>query len=347
MSHKKSFGELFDEITSESGIGTESVRAAFDGILAGEWTPVQIAGFVVALRSAGESATTIRAAAEAMRAAMIPVEHDFPKLLDTCGTGGDGSGTVNLSTGAAIIAAGCGVVVAKHGNRAVSSKAGSADVLEALGIPTDLPPAEVMPLLKEAGIAFMIAPSHHPCMRHAGPARKELGIRTIFNCLGPLANPARAPPHLLGAYADHLRPVLAETLKGLGTERAWVVRGQDGLDELSPYGPTHVSELADGKIREFTIGPEEFGLPLSPAQAAVGGDAEQNAQIMRALFAGKDIPSRNAFVLNAAAALVVSDSMTPTAATQRVVQCLDSGDAAGKLESWRSAATKRSSSTSS
>src|SRR6185503_15930044 len=181
---------------------------------------------------------------------MIPVEHGLPRVLDTCGTGGDGLGTQNLSTGAAIIAAATGIPVAKHGNRAASSRSGSADVLEALGVPIDLPASDAAELLREAGIVFMLAPTHHPAMRHAGQARRELGIRTIFNCLGPLANPARATHQLIGA-ADHaLRPVMAETLHALGTKRAWVVRSEDEFDEVSPSAPTRVTELDAGKIRE-------------------------------------------------------------------------------------------------
>ena len=239
------FPEVFAELTSPVGIAPARVREVFDTILRGEWTPVQVAGFAVALRLTGESAETIEAAARSLREAMLPVEHGLPRVLDTCGTGGDGSGTLNLSTGAAIIAAASGVVVAKHGNRAVSSRAGSADVLEALGVRTDLPASAAAPLLRQLGIAFLMAPTHHPAMRHGGVARRELGIRTIFNCLGPLANPARATHQLLGAYDDALRPVLATTLGALGVTRAWVVRmatiavrqGNRGVAGWSPSAP--------------------------------------------------------------------------------------------------------------
>ena len=217
------FPEVFSELVSERGISPASVRSVFDAILAGEWTPVQVAGFAVALRLRGESPEIIAAAATSMRAAMLPVEHDLPLVLDTCGTGGDGRGTLNLSTGAAIIAAACGVPVAKHGNRAVSSRAGSADVLEALDVRLDVPPERAGEVLREAGVAFLMAPAHHPAMRHGGVARRELGIRTVFNCLGPLANPARATHQLLGAYDDALRGVLARTLAALGSQRAWIV----------------------------------------------------------------------------------------------------------------------------
>ena len=280
------FPEVFAAIVGPGGPTPDVVRAAFDAILAGAWTPVQVAGLAVALRMQGESASTIAAAASAMRAAMVPVEHGLPLTLDTCGTGGDGLGTRNVSTAAAIVVAACGVPVAKHGNRAVSSRAGSADVLEALGLPLDVPPERQADVLREVGIAFLFAPAHHPAMRHGGVARRELGIRTIFNVLGPLANPARATHQLLGAYDDALRPVIARTLAELGTARAWVVRGEDGLDEVSPTTATRVSELARGVIVERTVTPEDFGLPRVHSEALRGGDAADNARAIEAILRG-------------------------------------------------------------
>jgi anthranilate phosphoribosyltransferase len=276
-----------------------------------------------------------------MRAAMLGVDHGLARVLDTCGTGGDGLGTVNLSTGAAIIAAAAGVPVAKHGNRAVSSRAGSADVLEALGIPLDVPPHLAAEVLREANIAFLMAPAHHPAMRHGGVARRELGIRTIFNLLGPLANPARATHQLLGAYDDSVRPMLAETLRSLGVERAWVVRGEEGLDEVSPFGPTRVTELSGGSLTEHRIAPEDFGLSPSSEGAVAGGDAEHNARILSDVLSGRPHPATDAFVLNAAAALVVAGDLAPRAAVDRVRQALETGAAARALESWRNAAGKR------
>jgi anthranilate phosphoribosyltransferase len=328
------FPEVFAELDAPAGISTATVERVFEAILRGEWTPVQVAGFAVALRLRGESAAIIAAAARALRSAMVVVQHSKPKVLDTCGTGGDGSGTLNLSTGAAIIAAAAGVPVAKHGNRAVSSQAGSADVLEALGVPTDLPAERAATLLDEVGIAFLLAPTHHPAMRHGGVARRELGIRTIFNCLGPLANPARATHQLLGVYDDALRPVLAATLRELGVERAWVVRGTDGLDELSPYGPTRVTELDHGELRERLVRPEDFGLAPSPEGAAQGGDATTNAAAIVRVLEGKSHPARDAFLLNAAAALSVAEGSAPREAAERARDAVDSGRARELLARW-------------
>ncbi len=331
------FPEVFGELTSPVGIAPARVREVFDTILRGEWTPVQVAGFAVALRLTGESAETIEAAARSLREAMLPVEHGLPRVLDTCGTGGDGSGTLNLSTGAAIIAAASGVVVAKHGNRAVSSRAGSADVLEALGVRTDLPASAATPLLRQLGIAFLMAPTHHPAMRHGGVARRELGIRTIFNCLGPLANPARATHQLLGAYDDALRPVLATTLGALGVTRAWVVRGEDGLDEVSPCGATRVSCLDALQVTERVIRPADFGLPECEASAIAGGSADDNARAIEQVLENRPHPATDALVLNAAAALVVAEGLEPRAAAQRARDALASGRALALLERWRRA----------
>lgn len=337
MSQNISFQQAFAEIASGGELDPEIVGRVFETILRGEWTPVQVAGFVVALRMRGEDASTISAAAQALRSAMVPVEHDLELVLDTCGTGGDGQGTLNLSTGAAIIAAAAGVPVAKHGNRAVSSKAGSADVLAALGIALDVPPGRARDVLAQASITFMLAPQHHPAMRHAGQARKELGIRSIFNCLGPLANPARATHQLLGAYADELRPILAKTLQSLGTKRAWVVHSVDGLDELSPFAETRVTELSGGRISEKTVTPEDFGLGRSEPGAISGGDAADNARILELVLAGGDHPSRSAFVLNGAAALVVALELEPKKAAERVNELIGSGAVKRTLEQWRAA----------
>jgi len=271
------FHEVFEEVASAAGPRPETLRRAFDAVFAGAWTPVQIAGFAVALRLRGETADTIAAAVEAMRAVMIPVDHGLPLVMDTCGTGGDGLGTLNLSTAAAVVVAAAGLPVAKHGNRSVSSRTGSADVLEALDLPLDVPAARHPEILRAAGITFLFAPAHHPALRHSGPARRELGVRTIFNALGPIANPARATHQLIGAYEDRLRPILAETLGRLGSRFAWVVRGEDGLDEVSPFGPTRVAELSSGEVRERLVVPEDFGLTRSPPGALAGGDAREGA----------------------------------------------------------------------
>jgi anthranilate phosphoribosyltransferase len=334
------FAEAFDALVQDR-FDAELARQSFDAIFAGAWNPAQIAGFLTSLRMRDDRAEVIAAAAQAMRAVMLPVTHDHQRLLDTCGTGGDGSGSLNLSTGAALMCAAAGVPVAKHGNRAASSQSGSADVLEALGIPLQLSADAAARVLSDVGITFMLAPTHHPAMRFAGPVRKELGVRTIFNCLGPLANPARATHQLLGAYSDHLRPQLARTLQQLGSVRAWVVWGQDGLDEISPFGPTNVTQLSDGALSELCITPRDFGLEISPAGATRGGDAEHNAKVMRLVLAGEPHPSRDAFLLNAAAALVVATGSTPPEALALAVKTIESGAALHKLEAWREAALKR------
>jgi anthranilate phosphoribosyltransferase len=341
MNPNPRFADVFSEIESTSAVTPQTVRAVFDAILRGEWTPVQVAGFLVALRLTGHSAELIAAAADAMRNAMVAVDHGLPRVLDTCGTGGDGLATLNLSTGAAIIAAACGVPVAKHGNRAVSSRSGSADVLEALGIPVDMPADQAAPILREVNIAFLMAPTHHPAMKHAALARRELGIRTLFNCLGPLANPARATHQLLGAYDDALRAVLARTLRALGTQRAWVVHGTDGLDEISPYAPTRVTELDGQSLTELVVAPEDFGLVPLPAGALAGGDAEFNAQALRVVFSGQAHPATDGFILNAAAALVVADGMAPRAAAERAREAIASGKAQQTLDEWRRAVAAR------
>jgi anthranilate phosphoribosyltransferase len=322
-------------------IEPHEVRAAFDAILSGAWTPVQVAAFAVALRMSGETAEQIVAAAKAMRDAMTPVEHGLPVVVDTCGTGGDGAHTLNLSSAAAVVVAACGVPVAKHGNRSVSSRCGSADVVEALGIPVDVPPARQADVLREAGIAFLFAPAHHPALRHAAQARRELGTRTIFNALGPLANPARATHQLVGVYDDGLRSVAAHALGLLGVKRAWVVRGEDGLDEVSPCGPTRVSELsADGSVRDRLVSPADFGVSSLDRAALSGGAAEENAQALLAILRGEAHPARDAVVLNAAAALAVSTSDGLVQCTARARAALDDGSAARKLDVWRAAAIR-------
>jgi anthranilate phosphoribosyltransferase len=338
---------VFEEIASTAGARPGTLRAAFDAIFSGAWTPVQIAGFAVALRLRGEDADTIAAAAEAMRAVMIPVDHGLPLVVDTCGTGGDGLGTLNLSTAAAIVVASVGLPVAKHGNRSVSSRTGSADVLEALDVPLDVPTARHPEILRAAGITFLFAPAHHPALRHSGPTRRELAVRTIFNALGPIANPARATHQLIGAYEDRLRPILAETLARLGSKRVWVVRGEDGLDEISPFGPTRVSELVvlpggAAQIHERVVRPEDFDLTPAAPGALAGGDAHTNAARLLRILSGAEDPASGAVALNAAAAIAVGREATDPgglrAAAAEARDALRSGKALRTLEAWRSAA---------
>ena len=343
MTHEvPKFNEVFAEMTGPGGLSSGTVRRVFDAIFAGTWTPAVMSGFLVGLRLTGnETPIVIAAAARAMRAVMVPVPHRHAVLLDTCGTGGDGAGTLNLSTGAALIAAAAWVPVAKHGNRAATSRAGSADVLEAMGIPLDVPGSRQGEVLEEANIAFLFALAHHPAMRHVMPVRRELGVRTVFNCLGPLANPASATHQLLGAFDDAIRPVLAGALLELGTTRAWVVRSEDGLDEMSPFAPTRISEVAAGKLREFSLSPEDFGLPRSPPGAIVGAEPAHNARVLEDILRGMDHPARDAILLNAAAALVVALGLEPRAATERARAALVSGAANEVLNRLRKAATRR------
>jgi len=336
------FSDVFAEMTRPGGLSQPTVRRVFDAMFAGQWSPASMAGFLISVRQTGnETAAVIAAAASAMRAAMIPVAHDFPVLLDTCGTGGDGSASLNLSTGAALIASAAGVPVAKHGNRAATSRAGSADVLEALGIPLDVAGALQGEVLAEAQIAFLFAQAHHPAMRHVMPVRRELGVRTLFNCLGPLANPAGATHQLLGAFDDAIRPVLAGALAELGSTRAWVVRSEDGLDEMSPFAATRVSEVAGGHVREFSLTPEDFGLERSRPGAIDGADPAHNARVLEAILKNEAHPARDAILLNAAAALVVALDIQPKAATARARAALESGAAAESLQRLRRAANAR------
>ncbi len=338
-----SFPELFARI-EERGATPDEVRVAFDAILAGAWTPVQTAAFAIALRMRGETKEIIVAAAEALRAKMSALEHGLPMVVDTCGTGGDGARTLNISTAAAVVVAACGLKVAKHGNRSVSSQCGSADVIEALGLPLAVPLEGQLAVLREAGIVFLMAPAHHPALAHAAQARRELGVRTIFNALGPLANPARATHQLVGVYEDRLRPILASALGELGVVRAWVVRGEDGLDEVSPCAPTRVSELEGGNVRERIVAPEDFGIARVGADAIAGGDARTNAASIEEILRGTPHRATGTVVLNAAAVLVAIGAETsPMAAAERARAALEGGAAARALDLWREATRRHAS----
>jgi anthranilate phosphoribosyltransferase len=335
------FAEVIAGLLAKRTMSTHEVRGAFDAILSGAWSPVQVGAFAVALRMGGESYETIVAAAEAMRSAMVAVDHAFPVVVDTCGTGGDGSSTLNLSSGAAVLVAACGLPVAKHGNRSASSRCGSADVFEAMGIPIDVPAARQGQVLAEAGIAFLFALAHHPALKHAAQARRELATRTIFNVLGPLANPARATHQLVGVYDDALRPVVARALGLLGVQRAWVVRSEDGLDEVSPCAPTRVSELrGNGEVAEFLVSPKDFGVDLVPRSAIAGGDAAENARALEAILVGERHPAREAVILNAAAALRVATEEGAPECADRARRVIDEGHAQKTLDRWRLAARR-------
>ena len=308
-------------------------RETMEQILAGQATPAQIAGLAVALRMKGESPEEIAGMAEAMRRRVAPILTRRSPLVDTCGTGGDNAGTFNISTTVAIVAAACGVAVAKHGNRAVSSRAGSADVLEQLGVTIELTPEDAARSIDVLGLAFLFAPNYHIALSHAAGPRRELGVRTVFNVLGPLTNPAGARRQLLGVYADALVRPLAEVLQRLGSERAWVVHGRDGLDELSVFSPSHVADLHNGAIVEYEVDPHALGLGHTDRAGIAGGTAAENARRIRAILAGEPGPGRDIVVLNTGAALVVGGVTADLEAgivTAR--QALDSGAATRKLD---------------
>jgi anthranilate phosphoribosyltransferase len=334
------FSDTLAAILAGRALEPDEIREAFEAILAGKWTPVQVGAFAIALRMRGDDPKTIVAAAQALRAAMHGVEHGLSLVVDTCGTGGDGKHTLNVSTAAAVVVAACGIPVAKHGNRSVSSKCGSADVLEALGIPIDVPPANQAVVLREANIAFLMAPAHHPALAHASQARRELGVRTIFNALGPLANPARATHQLVGVYDDALRSVVARALGDLGVSRAWVVRSEDGLDEISPAAPTRVSDLGEGSVRERVVSPEDFDVERCSLDALSGGDAAANARALSDLLQGGPHPATNAVILNAAAMLHVAGQGDPRTCGARAREAIASGAAARTLAQWREIARR-------
>ncbi len=311
------------------------MRAAMQAMLSGESTPAQIAGLAIALRMKGESTEELVAAAQVMREHSVRVHLDPPVIVDTCGTGGDSSGTFNVSTAAAIVVAACGVTVAKHGNRSVSSQCGSADLLEALGVAVEPPVEQLAEHAMRGHICFMFAPRHHPAMRHAAVPRQELGLRTFFNLLGPLTNPAGANHQLLGVYDPGRIHQMAEVLSRLGSHRAWVVHGDGGLDEISVSGTTHVAELADGKIRSFEITPLDFGMQPLPVEQLQGGDAKRNAEILHSVFRGDRSAYRLAVVLNAAGALHVAEkAQTLKEAATQAERAIDSGNARACLEQW-------------
>lgn len=336
-----SFASVFAAI-ERGAVNAEVIREAFAAILGGAWTSVQIGAFAATLRVVrGETAEAIVSAAEALREVMTEVDHGLDEVADTCGTGGDGAHTLNVSTGAALVLASLGVHVAKHGNRSVSSRCGSADVVDALGVPIDVPTSAQAEILREARIAFLMAPSHHPALRHAAPARRELSLRTIFNALGPLVNPARATHQLVGVYDDSLRSVAAHALGRLGSRRAWVVRSEDGLDEISPAAPTRVSVLhEDHRVEERVVTPEDFGVERVDLSCLKGGDAADNARAIVDILEGKPHPATPAIVLNAAAAFVVVRGVDPKEAGRQATEAVRSGRALATLSAWREAATR-------
>ncbi len=329
---------ILTRLAAGERLAESEAEAAFGMIMAGEATPAQIAGLLMAMRVRGETVAEMTGAVRAMRARMLAVEAP-PDAIDIVGTGGDAAGTLNISTAAALVVAGAGVKVAKHGNRALSSRSGAADALSALGIPVMETPLERLPaILAEAGMCFLMAPRHHSALRHAAGPRMELGTRTIFNLLGPLANPARVTRQMTGAFsADWLRP-MAETLARLGTERAWLVHGM-GLDELTLAGPSQVVELAAGTFRAFEVAPEDAGLARAPAEALKGGEPAENAAALLALLEGAPGAYRDCVLLNAAAALIVAGrAQTLPEGVALAARSVDTGAAMGVLRKLRTAA---------
>jgi anthranilate phosphoribosyltransferase len=326
------FKALIAKVATGAALTREEAASAFDRMMSGEATPSQMGGLLMALRVRGETVEEITGAVSTMRAKMLPV--DAPNnAVDVVGTGGDASGSFNISTCAAFIVAGAGVPVAKHGNRALSSRSGAADVLGALGVRVDLAPEAISGCINEAGIGFMFAPLHHPAMKNVGPTRVELGTRTIFNLLGPLSNPAGVKKQMVGVFSKHWVEPIAQVLKNLGTERAYVVHGSDGLDEITTSGPTSVAALEGGNVRTFEITPEEVGLSKVKPDALRGGDAEENASALKAVLEGKKNPYRDVAVFNAAAALVVAGIADDLKGGVVLAQkSIDSGEAEGRLD---------------
>jgi anthranilate phosphoribosyltransferase len=299
------FKPILAKVAAGMSLTRDEAQVAFEDLLSGDVTPAQMGGFLMALRVRGETVEEYAGAATAMRSKMLPVK--APEgAIDIVGTGGDGSGSYNVSTLASLITAACGVPVAKHGNRALSSRSGASDVLTALGVTVGQQPPQIEKCLAEAKIGFMMAPTHHAATRHVAPVRVEFGTRTIFNILGPLSNPASVKRQLTGVFSRGLIKPMAETLGQLGSEAAWVVHGSDGLDELTTTGETYVAELKDGRVSTFEVTPEDAGLPRARPEDLKGGDPDYNAQALRAVLDGAQSAYRDIALLNAAAALVVA-----------------------------------------
>ena len=325
--------EAIKDLIAGADLGRAKTRAAMDQIMSGQATDAQIGAFLVALRIKGETMDEIVGCAQVMREKATPIATVRPDLIDTCGTGGDASGTFNISTAVAFVACGAGLVVAKHGNRSISSQCGSADVLDALGVNVEASPEKVGECIDEVGIGFLFVVALHGGMKHAIGPRRELATRTVFNLLGPLTNPAGAKRQLLGVYDSALTATLAGVLGQLGSERALVVHGSDGLDEITLTGPTQVSELRDGQVRTRQIAPGDFGLPTAPAEALQGGDAAYNAHILREVLDGREGPRRDVVLLNAAAAIVVGGlAEDMTAGLELARAAIDSGKARQALD---------------
>src|ERR1700754_732537 len=326
------FKSIIGKVATGATLSRDEAASAFDSMMSGEATPSQMGGLLMALRVRGETVDEITGAVAAMRAKMLRVKAPA-NAVDVVGTGGDGSGSVNVSTCASFIVAGAGVPVAKHGNRALSSRSGAADVLSSLGVRIDIAPDHVGRCVREAGIGFMFAPAHHPAMKNVGPTRVELATRTIFNLLGPLSNPAGVTRQMIGVFSRQWVQPLAQVLKNLGAEAVWVVHGSDGLDEITLTGPTFVAALEGGNIRTFDVTPEQAGLSRAGGDALKGGDADANAVALQGVLDGKPGAFRDVALLNAAAALIVAGKAGDLKEGVRVgAKSVDSGAAAARLK---------------
>jgi anthranilate phosphoribosyltransferase len=330
------FADLLEKLRRHEDLSTEEASRAMGAIMDGEAQPAHIAGLLMALALKGEKPAEMAGFARAMRSRAVPLPEPVSDVLDTCGTGGDGAHTFNVSTAAALVLAGCGVRVAKHGNRAVSSRCGSADVFAALGVGLDAPADRVMQALHEAGVAFFFAPAWHPSMRHAALTRRELGVRTAFNLLGPLTNPAGATRQLVGVSRPEHTELMARTLGDLGADRAWVVHGAGGLDEISTIGHTKVSELRNGMLNTFYVHPSDVDLPVASLSDLAGGTAAENAAVIEEILDGRAGPRRDVVLLNAAAALLVAGRAgSLRQGVERAADSIASGRAKAALASLR------------
>ncbi len=323
---------IIGKVATGATLSREESASAFDAMMSGEATPSQMGGLLMALRVRGETVDEITGAVSAMRGKMLRVKAP-DEAIDVVGTGGDGSGSVNVSTCAAFIVAGAGVPVAKHGNRALSSRSGAADVLASLGVKIDLTPDQVGRCVAEAGIGFMFAPAHHPAMKNVGPTRVELATRTIFNLLGPLSNPAGVKRQMVGVFSRHWVQPLAQVLKNLGSDSVWVVHGSDGLDEITLTGPSYVASLHNGEITTFEVKPQDAGFECCSGEALKGGDADANAVALQGVLNGQPGPYRDVALLNAAAALIVAGRAADLREGVALgAKSLDSGAAAARLK---------------
>jgi anthranilate phosphoribosyltransferase len=326
------FKSIIAKVATGATLSRQEAISAFDRMMSGEATPSQMGGLLMGLRVRGETVEEITGAVSAMRAKMLRVKAP-PEAIDVVGTGGDGSGSVNVSTCASFIVAGAGVPVAKHGNRALSSRSGSADVLSSLGVKIDISPEHVGRCVAEAGIGFMFAPAHHPAMKNVGPTRVELATRTIFNLLGPLSNPAGVTRQMVGVFSKQWVQPLAQVLKNLGSESVWVVHGSDGLDEITLTGPTFVAALEKGNIRSFEVTPEQAGLKCVAGETLKGGDAQANAIALKSVLDGMPNPYRDVALFNAAAALIVAGRAKDLKEGVALgTQSIESGAAASRLK---------------